>query len=52
VGFLGGFTTFSSFALEGYSLVHSHNLLAAGAYVMLTNVMGFAAVWAGHRLVA
>jgi CrcB protein len=52
VGFLGGFTTFSSFALEGYSLAHTHNWLAAGGYVMLTNVTGFAAVWAGHRLVA
>jgi CrcB protein len=52
VGFLGGFTTFSSFALEGYSLAHTHNWLAAGGYVMLTNVTGIAAVWAGHRLVA
>jgi CrcB protein len=52
VGFLGGFTTFSSFALEGYSLWHTHNWLAAGGYVMLTNVTGFAAVWTGHRLVA
>jgi len=51
VGFLGGFTTFSSFALEGYSLAHSHDWLAAGAYVVLSNVTGFLAVWAGHRLV-
>lgn len=52
VGFLGGFTTFSSFALEGYSLAHTHDWLAAGGYVVLTNVIGLGAVWAGHRLVA
>jgi CrcB protein len=52
VGFLGGFTTFSSFALEGYSLWHTHNWLAAGGYVLLTNLSGLGAVWAGHRLVA
>jgi CrcB protein len=52
VGFLGGFTTFSSFALEGYSLWHTHDWLAAGGYVLLTNLTGLGAVWAGHRLVA
>ena len=52
VGFLGGFTTFSSFALEGYSLVHTHHWVTACGYVMLTNVTGFALVWAGHRFVA
>jgi CrcB protein len=52
VGFLGGFTTFSSFALEGYSLWHTHDWLAAGGYVLLTNLAGLGAVWAGHRLVA
>jgi CrcB protein len=52
VGFLGGFTTFSSFALEGYALTHTHDWLAAGGYIVLTNVIGLGAVWAGHRLVA
>lgn len=52
VGFLGGFTTFSSFALEGYSLAHSRDWLAAGGYVVLSNLIGLGAVWAGHRLVA
>jgi CrcB protein len=52
VGFLGGFTTFSSFALEGYSLWHTHNWIAAGGYIVLTNVAGLGAVWLGHRLVA
>ncbi len=52
VGFLGGFTTFSSFALEGYSLAHTHDWLAAAGYVLLSNGIGLGAVWAGHRLVA
>jgi len=50
VGFLGGFTTFSSFALEAYSLVLTRDWLAAGGYVALTNVTGLAAVWIGYRL--
>ena len=51
VGFLGGFTTFSSFALEGFALASNGKWLLAGSYVALTNIACFAAVWVGHRLV-
>ncbi len=51
VGFLGGFTTFSSFAFESCSLVQTHNWVTACGYVLLSNVTGLAAVWLGHRLI-
>lgn len=51
VGFLGGFTTFSSFALEAFALAKDGEWFAAASYVVLTNVIGLAAVWAGHRIV-
>lgn len=51
-GFLGGFTTFSSFALETLRLVEGAEWSAAAEYIALTNVAGFVAVWAGYRAVA
>jgi fluoride exporter len=49
VGFLGGFTTFSSFGLESFRLLEDAQWGGALAYVLLTNVGGLAAVWAGYR---
>jgi CrcB protein len=51
IGFLGGFTTFSSFGLETFSLASRGEWVSAGSYVLLSNVVCLAAVWAGHRLV-
>jgi CrcB protein len=51
VGFIGGFTTFSTFALEAFRLATASQWAAAGGYVLLTNLVGFAAVWAGYRAV-
>lgn len=51
VGFIGGFTTFSTFALEAFRLAAANQWAAAGGYVILTNLAGFAAVWAGYRAV-
>ena len=48
-GLLGGFTTFSSFALETFRLAEDAQWFRAGGYVLATNVIGFAAVWAGYR---
>jgi len=52
VGFLGGYTTFSSFEYETYSAVRS-----GGAWIGLINVFasvafGYAAVWLGAMLAA
>jgi len=49
VGFLGGFTTFSSYGLESFRLLAEAEWGRALGYVALTNVGGLAAVWAGYR---
>lgn len=48
-GFFGGFTTFSSLALETLRLVQDGQLGSAGLYILGTNAAGLAAVWAGYR---
>ena len=49
-GFLGGYTTFSTYAWEGLILAEQGDWLRAGAYVMGSNVLGFAGVWLGATL--
>jgi CrcB protein len=50
VGFMGAFTTFSTFAFETSQLLHRHELLTAGANILLSNVLGIALVFAGLAL--
>jgi CrcB protein len=52
VGLLGGFTTFSSYAFQAVDLWESGRPALAGAYVVGSNLLGFAAVLAGMRLVS
>ena len=52
VGLLGGFTTFSSFALETLRLIQDAEWLSATAYVLMSNVGGLAAVFLGYGLLA
>jgi CrcB protein len=49
-GFLGGYTTFSTYAWEGLVLADQGAWLRAGAYVLSSNVLGFAGVWLGATL--
>jgi CrcB protein len=48
VGILGGFTTFSSFALETFSLARDTQNAAALANVGAQLVLGLLAVWLGN----
>ena len=48
VGILGGFTTFSAFSLETFTLARGGNLGSAAANVLLSLVLCFVAVWLGY----
>lgn len=49
-GLLGGFTTFSSFGYESYTLIVAGRWLAAGVYVGVSVVGGLLAVFLGAGL--
>ncbi len=50
VGFLGGFTTYSSLALESVLLYQDGRPVQAGLYLFLTNALGLLAVLLGHAV--
>ena len=47
-GFCGGFTTFSTFALEASGLFERGNWIVGGGYVLLSLVLGVLACFAGQ----
>jgi CrcB protein len=47
VGFLGAFTTFSTFEHEIFSLIHDRNFTTAFAYLFLSVFIGFVGVLSG-----
>lgn len=51
VGVLGGYTTFSTFTLGLYFLIHGHHLLKAGVYGLSSLILGLAATWTGLIMV-
>jgi fluoride exporter len=51
VGFLGGYTTFSSFEYDGYLAARGGHHLTALAYLVSSVVLGYAGVWLGAFLV-
>ena len=50
VGFLGAYTTFSTFSLETMSLAESGSWGLAGLNLLLSVLLGLFAVWAGQAL--
>ncbi|OJV34982.1 MAG: hypothetical protein BGO29_09810 [Bacteroidales bacterium 36-12] len=50
VGFVGGFTTFSSFTNENLTLIHNGQLLTMLLYTGLSVFLGFIAVCLGYAL--
>jgi len=46
-GFCGGYTTFSTFGYENYSLFQSNNSILAFGYISLSILLGVFAVWLG-----
>ena len=50
-GFLGGFTTFSSFADDMYLLLQQKHWLYFGLYVGLSFILGLLLVWLGRSLI-
>jgi fluoride exporter len=47
IGFIGGFTTFSTFELEAFRSARSGDVLLSLLYVILSVTVGFLAVWLG-----
>ena len=47
IGFLGGFTTFSTFEMEIFGLVRERNFVTAFSYLFLSVFLGFVGVLCG-----
>lgn len=47
IGFVGAFTTFSTFEFETFKLIEAGSFLSAAGNVILSLAAGFAAVWLG-----
>jgi len=50
VGFLGGFTTFSSFAVQSFNLLRDGGIFLASANILVSNVVGLILVWVGYSI--
>ena len=50
IGVLGGFTTYSTFAFEGFEMLREGALVSALASIALHVLVGFPAVWLGYHL--
>ena len=49
VGLLGGFTTFSTFALDSFELFEDGRIRQAVMYIVLSNVFGLIAAWGSYK---
>lgn len=51
IGLLGGFTTFSSYGLQTFTLLRDGEFVLATLNVVTSNVLGLFMVWAGYVFV-
>ena len=51
IGLMGGFTTFSSYGLQTFTLVRDGEFGLATLNIGVSNVLGLLMVWAGYALV-
>ena len=50
IGFLGGFTTFSTFGYEIFTVARDGQFVAALTNLMLHLILGFSSVWLGFSM--
>ena len=50
IGLIGGFTTFSSYGLQTFTLLREGELFLALVNIVASNVLGLALVWLGYVL--
>ena len=50
IGLLGGFTTFSSYGLQTFTLLRDGEIFLALLNIGLSNIAGLFLVWAGYKL--
>ena len=50
IGFVGAYSTFSTFEWETFSIVRSGAMLMAGLYAVTSLIFGLAATWCGALL--
>jgi CrcB protein len=50
IGVIGGFTTFSSYGLQTFTLLRDGELFLALVNVVASNALGLALVWLGYIL--
>ena len=50
VGFLGGFTTFSSFGVQSFNLLRDGEVFLASANILISNIAGLVLVWIGYAV--
>lgn len=51
IGLLGGFTTFSSYGLQTFTLLRDREFGLATLNIVVSNVLGLLMVWVGYGLV-
>lgn len=50
IGLIGGFTTFSSYGLQTFTLVRDGEVFLALVNIVASNVLGLGLVWVGYTL--